>query len=109
MTDTMIYSTMTEKVAAYDAFFRSSDVFLIVIGVDSDAVGKSEALRALERHPSYMLMLSEGPVVIEQKGYLNDELDYKQRVIYHLGMGDIILADLLAEKYRARILRFARG
>ena len=41
MTDTMIYSTMTEKAAAYDAFFRSSDVFLIVIGIDSDAVGKS--------------------------------------------------------------------
>lgn len=80
---------MTEKVAAYDAFFRSSDVFLIVIGIDSDAVGKSEALRALERHPSYMLMYPEGPVVIEQKGYLNDEeWDHKQRVIYHLGMGE---------------------
>ena len=56
-----------------------------------------------------MLMLSEGPVFVSKKNSSDEDCEHTQRVIYHLGMGDTVLADLLAEKYRARILRFARG
>jgi hypothetical protein len=117
MTDTMIYSTMAEKVAAYDAFFRSSDVFLIVMGVNSDAVGKSEALRAVEHHPSYMLMMPhEDPVSVNEKVSsdedYNNGYDWKERTIYHLRMGDTNIANDLVTSHMkdgVRVLRFARG
>lgn len=109
----MIYTTMAEKVAAYTNFFNSADTHLVVIGVEGggDGVGKTIALQRVLKHGAYTLLVDDKAVHVGARGLTEEDeepLTYP-RVIFHLYCGDVALADALAAKYGARVLRFSRG
>lgn len=106
-----IYSTMADKVAAYEAFFNSADTHLVVMGVGSYGVGKSAALNRIEKHGSYVLHVDDKAVVVGARGLTEEDEEplTLPRVIYHLYHGDVALAEALRDKYGARVLLFARG
>lgn len=107
-----ILSTLTEKVAAYNAFFDSEDTYLVVIGVGGDGVGKSAALKRVKCRPELVLILGKDEFSISPAVGLTDNTPDARccwRIIFHLNHGDTVLAEALQTKYNARVLRFARG
>lgn len=109
---TKVYSTLSEKVAAYEDFFESDETqTLVVIGPGGS--GKSLALNRVERHGELVIHADSYPQFREPMGIAEDESGSSpitlSRTVYHLFDTDEDLAELLKRKYGARVIRFERG
>jgi hypothetical protein len=97
-----VYSTLQEKVKAYEDFFNSDDSILLVIG--DGGSGKSYALHQAKK-PCYTVVYSESrPKLIECKESDNDRVS----IVYHLYKSDSELVKELQKKYNPRIVRFEK-
>jgi len=104
-----VCSTMDEKVAAYEEFFKSDDNVLIVIG--SGGSGKSAAFQKITRRGMTLLLSSDSDVCTCSAiglTHTDDDAVSRDRMIYHLYPQDEELAQALKKKYNARIVRFQK-
>jgi hypothetical protein len=95
-----VYSTLQEKVKAYEDFFHSEDSTLLVIG--DGGSGKSQALHQANYTCDIILHQESTPTLLHCKNGFPERLC----VVYHLYESDTELAKELQKKFGARIVRF---
>jgi hypothetical protein len=90
---------MEEKVGAYESFFNSNDMMLVVVGKGGS--GKSFALSKAMTRGRYIVYEESSPRIEGTDGLYSGP-----RSIYHLFDTDADLAQELKKKYGARVVWF---
>jgi hypothetical protein len=99
-----MYSTLEEKVGAYNAFFQSNSRTLIVIGPGGS--GKSYALTQA-KVPTNTIVFAEPYAAVPVPHFALTTEEYGLRTVYHLLEGsDEVLVKELQRKYEAHVIRF---
>ena len=99
-----VYSTLEEKVGAYNSFFQSEGMTLIVIGPGGS--GKSYALTQA-KVPTNTIVFAEPSAATPVPHFAPNTEEHGLRTVYHLLEGsDEVLAKELQKKYEAHVIRF---